>query len=316
MLYLPTLEDVTETLGRISSIVIKTPLVPYFEKVGGVQDVYLKLENLQNGGSFKIRAGANALLSLSKKQLSKGIYTASAGNFGLGVAIASKKIGVELKVFVPDTASQKKVEALKKLGVGVNFLSFSEWWNILENHKQKGEEGVFLHPVANQAVLSGNATIGLEIMTQMPDVEAILVPFGGGGLITGIASIAKTLNPNVKIFACESQNALPLKAAFEAQEPRRVNMSPSFINGIGSTIVLKDMWPLIKEVVDGTLSAGENKTKLTLKNLVVNNSIITEGAGALPVACLDELKDQFKKVVCVVSGGNIDGATLSEIIGE
>ena len=313
-LALPSLTGIKEAQARIAGHVIRSPLVPLGgEGVGN--RIYLKLESLQPGGSFKIRAGANALLALDEAARQAGIYTASAGNFALGLTIAAQSLGCPIKVFVPAKAAQKKIEALRSLGAVVEALDFTDWWQIMEERGRAGEPGHFLHPVAEQKVLEGNATIGLEIMEDLPETDCILVPFGGGGLITGIGAAARSVRPNVRMIACESEAATPLKAALEAGHPVEVAYDQeTFINGIGCTSVLEVMWPLVREIVDQALAVTIDEAGQTVTELVKRNAVIAEGAGAVALAAAWSLPDRGLNIVAVISGGNIGLDVVADLV--
>lgn len=313
-LALPEPEGIERARARIADHVIRSPLVP-FGGEGGGNRIYLKLENLQPGGSFKIRAGANALLALDEAERKAGIYTASAGNFALGLAIAAQSLGCPVKVFVPAKAAQKKIKALGDLGAVVEALDFTDWWRIMEDHGRAGEPGRFLHPVADQKVLEGNATIGLEIMEDLPRTDCILVPYGGGGLITGIGAAARSVRPGVEMIACESEAAIPLAAAFEAGHPVAVPFDQeTFIGGIGSTGVLEIMWPLVRRIVDRAVTVSLEEAGRAAVDLVKSNAVIAEGAGAVALAAARKLPHRGLNIVAVISGGNIGLDVVGELI--
>ena len=313
-LQLPDSAGIAAAQDRIAGLAIRSPLVRLAGHGGGNQ-IYLKLENLQPGGSFKIRAGANALLALDEDERKAGIYTASAGNFALGLTIAAQSLGCPIKVFVPAKAAQKKIKALRSLGALVEQLDFTDWWQIMEERGRAGEPGHFLHPVADQKVLEGNATIGLEIMEDLPETDCILVPFGGGGLITGIGAAAKSVRPGVRMIACESQAAIPLAAAFEAGHPVEVAFDQeTFIGGIGCTAVLEIMWPLVREIVDQTVAVSVEEAGQAVAELVRKNALIAEGAGAVALAAARTLPDRSLNLVAVISGGNIGLEVIAELL--
>ena len=316
-LTLPNPAGIKEAQARIAGHVIRSPLVP----LGGNGDdgvgnrIYLKLENLQPGGSFKIRAGANALLALNEAERKAGIYTASAGNFALGLTIAAQSLGCPIKVFVPAKAAQKKIKARRDLGAEVEALDFADWWQIMEQRGRAGEPGHFLHPVADQKVLEANATIGLEIMEDLPETDGILVPFGGGGLITGIGAAAKSVRPAERMIACESEAAIPFGAAFEAGHPVEVAYDEeTFINGIGCTSVLKIMWPLVSEIVDQAVVVSLEEAGQAVARLVKSNAVISEGAGAVALAAARALPDRGLNLVAVISGGNIGLDVVADLL--
>ncbi len=313
-LQLPDSAGIAAARDRIAGMAIRSPLVRLAGNGDGNQ-IYLKLENLQPGGSFKIRAGTNALLALDEAERTAGIYTASAGNFALGLTIAAQSLGCPIKVFVPAKAAQKKIEALRGLGAVVEALDFTDWWQIIEERGRAGEPGRFLHPVADQRVLEGNATIGLEIMEDLPETDCILVPFGGGGLITGIGAAAKSVRPGVRMIGCESRAATPLKAALEAGHPVEVEYDQeTFINGIGCTGVLEIMWPLVREVVDQAIVVSLEEAGQAVAELVKSNAVIAEGAGAVALAAARKLPDRSLNLVAVISGGNLGLDVVAELL--
>jgi threonine dehydratase len=313
-LALPSPSGIRDARARIAGHVIRSPLVPWGGDEGGNR-IYLKLENLQPGGSFKVRAGANALLALDEAERKAGIYTASVGNFALGVLIAGQNIDCPVKVYVPANAAKKKISALRGLGAEVAQVDFADWWKIMEDHGRAGEPGRFLHPVADQKVHEGNATIGLEIIEDLPDTDCIMVPFGGGGLITGIGTAAKSRRPEVRMFGCESEAATPLSAALEAGRPLRVPFDQeTFIDGIGSTAVLEIMWPLVREIVDRAVVVPTEAAGRAVADLVKSNAIIAEGAGGVALAAARTLPDRGLNIVAVISGGNLGLDVVADLV--
>lgn len=315
LLRLPTMDEIEAARQRLAGHVLRTPLIPWGEPVHGAQ-VYLKAENLQPFGSFKLRAGLNALLSVPEEELQAGVVTASAGNFGQGIAAAAKRLGVKATVFAPDTAAQNKLDALRRLGAEIRMLSFDHWWNVMVERGHPSARGLFIHPVADNAVIAGNATIGLEIVEDLPEVDCIVVPFGGGGLISGIGAATKELGSSARIVGAETEAATPLGAALKAGKPVAVAHDRStFVDGIGSGAVLDEMWPLLTEVVDGAVVASMLAVKAALRAMVLRTSLVAEGAGATALAAVQEgTLEGVEKIVCVVSGGNIDPAVLAEIL--
>ena len=305
-----SLKDFEEAADRISNDIIVTPLLP-FECAN--RKLILKAECLQELGSFKIRAGANAIASANKKDLINGVVTASAGNFGQGVAKAAKNRGLPVHVIVPDTAAKVKVNALLNLGAKVTTVPFSDWWQVMMT-RSAGVDGFFIHPVAELEVIIGNGGIGLEIFFQCPDVEVIVVPFGGGGMISGIALAMKALGKAPLIVACEIESSTPLKSAKSKGEPVKVERGKSWIDGIGSTSVLPDMWPLLDELVDSVVVVSHSEAEAALRSLSAKAHLVAEGAGAVALAAA--MKPQFsgKNIVAVISGGNIDPKIYGEIL--
>ena len=307
-----TIDDIRAARDRIAPVVTRTPLIRL--NIDGPAEIYLKLESLQPIGSFKIRGATNAIRLLSPEALARGVYTASAGNMAQGVAWGARISGVPCTVIMPDSAPRTKLDAVARLGAEIVKLSYDEWWQTLADHGRSGMGGTFIHPVADRAVMAGNGTIGLEIVEDLPNVDAVLVPFGGGGLVTGIATAIRALAPKASVFGCEVETATPLSAALAAKRPVVVERTPSFVDGIGGRGVLDEMWPLVSSRIDGALVSSLAETKSAIRLLVERARVVAEGAGAASVAPALAGRAGRGKVVCVVSGGNIDRAALAEIL--
>jgi len=307
----PTLDDVRAAAKRLKGIINRTPLVRLnFE----ARPIYLKLENLQPIGSFKLRGAGNAMLKAGPDALSEGVYTASAGNMAQGVAWAARRFGVPCTVIVPEHAPRTKLEAIERLGGRVVKIPFPEWWQVLVEHGYPGQKGFFVHPVSDPDVMAGNGTVGLEILEDLPEVETILVPYGGGGLVSGIASAARALKPSIRIFGCEVETAAPLRASLAADAPQTIDYVASFVDGIGGRSVLAEMWPLVRQLVNGSLVVSVNEVAAAVRLLAERNRVIAEGAGAAPLAVALAHADTAKPVACVVSGGNLDSEVLARIL--
>jgi len=307
-----TIQDVVAARARIASSIARTPLIRL--AVDAPAEIYLKLESLQPIGSFKIRGAMNAIRSLPPESLSGGVYTASAGNMAQGVAWGARELGVPCTVVMPDNAPRTKLEAVARLGASIVQVPYDEWWQTLRDHGREGIPGAFIHPVANRSVMAGNGTIGIEIAADLPDVDAVLVPFGGGGLVTGIATAVRALAPQAKVFACEVSTSTPLTAALAAGEPVIVDRIPSFVDGIGGRGVLPEMWPLVRVLLTGALVAELDEVKRAVRLLIERARVVAEGAGAVPVAAALAGRGGSGRVVCVVSGGNIDLKTLIDLM--
>lgn len=313
MLRLPTSGDVAAARDNIRGFAVRTPLLKLSADLPGV-NIYLKLENLQPLGSFKIRPAVNVLKSVNPERLRRGVLTASAGNFGQGLAFAARQIGVPATVVVPEGSAATKAKALVELGAKVIRLPFEEWWTALTTRSFAGEEGVFIHPVAESAVIAGNATIGAEIIEDQPEFDAVVVPFGGGGLACGIGSMMRRLRPGVRMIVAESEAAQPAAAALTNGRPMRVPHIQSFVDGMGSTTVLEEMWPLIREVADRAVCASFAQITEAIRLLAVRHHVIAEAAGAVSVAAAMAGHAGKGNIVCIVSGGNIDAPTLGAIL--
>ena len=308
----PTLDDVRAARTRIANTVARTPLVRLH--VDAPAEIYLKLETLQPIGSFKLRGATNAIAMLPPESIRAGVYTASAGNMAQGVAWSARALGVPCTVVMPNSAPRTKIEAVARLGADIVYVPYDEWWQTLAEHGRAGIPGAFVHPVADRTVMAGNGTIGLEIVEDLPDVSAVLVPFGGGGLVSGISAAVRALAPNARVLGCEVATSTPLTAALAANEPVMVERTPSFVDGIGGRGVLPEMWPIVRAAVDGSLVAPLDSVARAIRLLVERTRVIAEGAGATPVACALGSGELSGKVVCVVSGGNIDVSTLVELL--
>lgn len=310
---LPTLDDIRAARERLRPFILRTPLVRLNH--AGTRPIFLKLENLQPVGSFKIRCGANAVLSRSADQQRAGFATASAGNFAQGLAFAARAIGVPAVAVVPDTAARSKLEALRALGCELVERPYADWWALLEDPPAQFDGRTFVHPVCDPEVLAGNGTIGLEILEDLPDVETVVVPYGGGGLSVGIAACLKAERPGVRVFACETEAGRPVAAAFAAGAPQEVPFnSRTFVTGMGSRRVLDAMWPLVRQVLDGAVEASLAETARAVRLLMERHHVIAEGAGAAPVAAAIKGVPGGGPVVCIVSGGHLDQRHIVEIL--
>jgi threonine dehydratase len=301
---IPTLAEIQAARERIRGTAMRTPLVRL--EVGGPAEIYLKLENLQPIGSFKIRGAANAMAKLSREELARGVLTASAGNMAQGVAFCARRLGVPCTVIAPDTAPATKIAAVERLGGRVVKVPFERWWQTFEERRYPGLEGTFVHAFDDLDVMAGNGTIGLEILEDLATVDAIVVPWGGGGLACGIGAAVRGQRAECGVYAAEVETAAPLTAAWAAGEPRLVDYRPSFVDGIGSKTVFANMLTRARLVLSGVLKASLDEVASAVVLLVVHNQIVAEGAGACPVACALNGDAGTGRIVCIVSGGNID----------
>ena len=299
--------------ARIAGLSMISPLVGCDLAPPG-KTIRLKLENLQPIGSFKVRPIANAVLSKNRAELSAGIYTTSSGNSALGVAWMARRLGVSATAVVPANAPEAKLEKLRRLGARIEVRANDVWWRAIEAGTLEDQEGTYIDAVRDPASLAGDATIGLEILEQWPDVEAILVPFGGGGLASGIACAIRALRPDVKIIACELASAHPLRSAFDAGVPTSVTHDAGFVSGVGYGSVPPEMWPLVGSMIDDVVTVSLAQVAQTIKLLAENNRIVAEGAGALSVAAALTAKYSPSKVCAVISGGNIDSDLFAAIL--
>ena len=308
-----TLDEIRAAAARIADSVIRTPLLRLTVDDAPCE-VFLKLENLQPIGSFKLRGAGNAMALMPPGRLSNGVATASAGNMAQGVAWHARRLGIPCHVVVPDHAPETKLAAIRRLGGQITKVPFEIWWEIIVNADYDKLPGPFIHPVSNRDVIAGNGSIGLEILEDLPDVDAVVIPFGGGGLSSGIASAMRSLKPDTRLYAVEVETAAPLSASLRAGRPVAIDYQPSFVDGIGGASVLPEMWPLARELLDDALAASLDEVKHAIRLLAERQRVIAEGAGAAPVAAALAGRAGSGKVVCVVSGGNIDRALLARIL--
>lgn len=309
----PTLKEIRCAAQRLKSIIARTPLIRLdIEDAPG--EIYLKMENLQPIGAFKVRPAANAILNAPPAAIAPGVYTASSGNMAQGVAYTARSLGVPATVLLPTDAADTKVESLRRLGAEIRFLDDQQWWRVLADYGYPGIAGLFIHPVAHPDVIAGNATVGLEIHAALPDVDTVLVPFGGGGLSSGIAAALRALGSTARVLGSESDHCAPLAAALAAGRPVEVPIQPSFVSGIGVGRVLPEMWPLVRELIDGSVIASAHEISDAIRLLFERHRVLAEGAGAAPVAAALNGRAGNGKIVCVISGGNLNPASLDAIL--
>ena len=307
----PSLDEIVAARERLRGLAIRTPLMRWHDGPG---EIWLKLETLQPVGAFKIRGAGNAMLQASADQLRKGVVTASAGNMAQGVAWCARMLGIPCHVVVPDHAPLTKIAAIERLGGQITKVSFDRWWRVLQERHYDGCDGLFIHPVADPAVIAGNATIGLEIAEDLPDVATILVPYGGGGLASGVAAAMASVAPAASVVAVEPETAAPLHASWSAGAPVPVDYRASFIDGSGGKAVLAEMWPLVRSLLKGAVTVTVAQTAESVRLLAERARVVAEGAGALALAAARSGRYAGGKVVAVVSGGNIDSSRLVRIL--
>jgi len=311
----PTLDDIRAAAERLAEHIVQTPLLPLYIR-GGPDNVFLKLENLQPIGAFKVRCMGNAMLTADKDDLRHGVYTASSGNAGLGLAWMADILGISARVYVSDTAPEGKLEAMRRFGAEIRLLTVDDWWKIIVNSCHPTDPGFYVDAVRSPSAMAGNGAIGLEIAEQIADVDRVIVPFGGGGVACGIAAAMRALKPDVKLIVAESDAAIPVTAALEAGRPVPVTVKSSFISGAGAPSVLEEMWPLVSQLVDGTIVSSVTEVADAVRLLLEQNHIVAEGAGAIALAAALSGEGGTGKTVCVVTGGNIDRRVLSKILNR
>ncbi|MEO8368506.1 MAG: pyridoxal-phosphate dependent enzyme [Candidatus Solibacter sp.] len=306
-----TLEQVEEARRNIAGVALRTPLVRCFATSPSA--LWLKLENLQPIGAFKIRGAANIMARTAPELLQRGVLTASAGNMAQGVAFCARQRGVPATIVAPDTAPATKIRAVERLGGRVILAPFAEWWRTFETRSYPGVDATFIHAFDDPDVMAGNGTIALELLEDLPDLDAVVIPWGGGGLSCGIAAVLRQLAPRVKIFAAEIETAAPLAASLAAGEPRTVDYQPSFVDGIGSKMVFPNMFELARTLLDGSIVVSLDQAAQAMKFVAERNRVIVEGASACAIAAAMSGRAGDGKVVAIVSGGNIDLEKFSQL---
>jgi threonine dehydratase len=310
------LDEIRRAREVLEGTAIRTPLVRL--DVDSDTEIWLKLELLQPVRSFKIRGAGNAILQATDAELAGGVLTASAGNMAQGVAYAARLRGVPATIVVPEHAPQTKIDSIERYGGRVIRVPYDEWWQALVTGRYEGADGLFIHPVDDDRVMAGNGTIGLELLEQLDGFDTVAVPYGGGGLLTGIASAVKQARPDVKFFAVEPETGAPATATLRAGVPTAVEYTPSFVDGSGSRELIPRVWEQASQLLDGAVAMPIPAVAEAVRVIAERTRVIAEGAGALAVAAaIGGHLDGAKKAVCIVSGGNIDPAVLSRIlIGE
>jgi threonine dehydratase len=276
-------------------------------------EIWLKLECLQPIGSFKIRGAVSSIRQAPRELTAAGVVTASAGNMAQGVAWAARELGVPATIVVPEHAPQTKLDAIARLGGTVVKVSYELWWQAIVESRFEGLDGLFVHPVQDEQVLAGNGTIGLELAAQLPEADAVLVPWGGGGLTTGIASALAALRPETRIYPVEPETGAPVAAAL-AGNSEPVDFCQSFVDGAGSRSLLPAMWERARPLLAGSYVASLDETAAAVRLLAERARVVAEGAGALAVAAALRHGVAGERIVCIVSGGNIDTSRLAEIL--
>jgi threonine dehydratase len=306
------LSAIRDAAGAIYGAAIRTPLI----RVDGPNlDLYLKLELLQPIGSFKIRGAYNVVRQLSPAELAQGVWTVSAGNAAQGVAFAARKMGSRCSVLVMDTAPQTKLQAIERLGASIVRATYDECWRTVVTHASDRMTGHFVHPFDDDRFIAGNATVGLEILEDLPDVDAIVAPLGGGGLLSGIASAVRALKPDTKVFAAEPETAAPLAASMAAGRALYFDRwTASFVDGCGGKSVLDTMWPLLSRLA-GSIVVPLDDVARAMAFAAERARLITEGAAGCAIAAALSGRAGRGKVVAIVSGGNIDLARFASLVG-
>ena len=310
------LAEIREARTRIASTIVRTPLV-HLQMGPNYPDIRLKLENLQPINAYKLRGAANAVAMLPESERKRGVWTISAGNAGQGVAYAARQAGVPCTVVVIETAPESKINRMRALGAKLIPVPYDIAWKALEERSYPGADGTFVHPFDDHNFITGHGTMGLEILEDAPDTKAIIASIGGGGLITGVGSAIKALNPEIKVWGVEPETAAPAALSFEKGSPQVFkDFKQSFVDGAGGQSMFPRMWERMKPVVDDYIVVTLDETKKAMRLMAERARVISEGAGALPVAAALAGKAGKGPIVAIVSGGNIDMKKFCELVAS
>ena len=319
-----SIDTIRDAARGVYDAAVRTPLVPLGPLAGtaagaGAPEVFLKLETLQPIGSFKIRGAWNAVRHLPTSALADGVWTVSAGNAAQGVALAARKAGAACSVMVMDTAPETKLNAINRLGATIVKATYDECWRTVEAHGSDRMAGHFVHPFDDDQFISGNGTIGLEIVEDLPDVDAVVAPIGGGGLIAGIGCALSALRPQARVYAAEPETAAPLQASRRAGRATTFDKwRASFVDGAGGRSVLASMWPLMQVWVADSIVVSLDEAAKAMRLVADRVHVIAEGAAACAVAAAisPAMRERgHRRIVAVVSGGNIDLTTFARLVG-
>jgi threonine dehydratase len=302
-----SLDEIRRARERHGDDVLRTPLVQLDERT------WAKLECLQPIGSFKLRGALNAMRSAPAEELRRGVVTASAGNMAQGVAWAARELGVRATIVAPENAPRAKLDRVEELGGEVVLVPHERWWQTMVDRRYEGVDGLFVHPVEDEAVMAGNGTIGLELCEQLDEFDTVIVPWGGGGLTTGVASAVKALRPAARIVTAEPETAAPLAASLRAGRPIEIDFQPSFVDGAGGRALLPTMWERARALVDEAVAVPLADVEAALRVLSSRAHVVAEGAGALALAAS---RGRAGRTICIVSGGNIDLDVLARILAS
>lgn len=315
-----TLQTVREASGRIYPVAARTPLIRLDPVSRHAPEIFLKLEIFQPIGSFKIRGAMNAVAKLNREDLRDGVWTVSAGNAAQGVALAAREAGTHASVMVMETAPAAKLSAIERLGATIVKAPYEECWRTVEAHQSERMSGRLVHPFDDDDFISGNGTAALEIVEDLPDVDAVIAPIGGGGLLSGLGVALHALRPDARLYGAEPETAAPLSASLKANAPVRIdNWTASFVDGAGGRSVLPSMWPILSSVVSDSIVVTLKEAADAMKFAAERCHIVAEGAAACAIAAARSPRMAaagHRKVVAVVSGGNIDLSRFAALTGS
>ncbi|MEI2301839.1 threonine ammonia-lyase [Ensifer sp. MJa1] len=310
----PTLSEIVEARSRIAPHFARTPLVK-LDLGFSDRQIFLKLETLSPIGAFKLRPALNSLMSRDPADLSNGVAVTSSGNMAYGMAWAARFIGVPMVAYMYRGAPQTKIDGVRALGGEVRFITQETWWDYIVGAERPAAPELLINPVTDQAVLAGNGSIGMEIIEDLPDVDVVLTPFGGGSMTTGVASAVKAGSRPIRVYAVEDSSAAPVSAALDAGKIVTIETRPSFIKSIGAPSLVPQLWPVVRDLIDGAIAVSPAEVTDAMRLLFRKAKVVAEGAGAASLAAAIARPDLKGNIVCVISGGNIDAAAYSTVLG-
>ncbi len=308
-----SLDEIEKARANIRSAARRTPVLSLEQETVSA-NIHLKLENLQAIGSFKIRGASNAMAQMSTAALRAGVTTASMGNMAQGIAWNARQLGIPCRVIVPENAPAAKLAAIQALGAETKRIPFPDWWEILLSGDCPQARGHFIHPVCDAQVIAGHGSIALELLEDLPDLAAVVLPFGGGGLALGIASAMQALRPATRVIAVEPETANPLARSWASGVMTNAPYQPSYIDGCGGASILPQMWPALRQTLSGAVSVTLAETAAAIRLLAIKGNVVAEGAGAVSLAATLAGKVGDGPVACIISGGNIDANLLAGIL--
>lgn len=309
----PTLHEIEEARRRIAPHIARTPLVKLDLGLPGRQ-IFLKLETLSPIGAFKLRPALNAVLSRDSATIREGVAVTSSGNMAYGMAWAARLAGVPIVAYMYGGAPQTKIDGVRGLGGDVRFVGMETWWGYIIGADRPDAPELLINPVTDQAVLAGNGSIGMEIVEDLPEVDVVLTPYGGGSMTTGVASAVKAVSSRARVFAVEDDSAAPVRAALEAGKIITIGTRPSFIKSIGSPSLVPQIWPVVRDLIDGAVVVSPAQVADAMRLLFSKAKVVAEGAGAASLAAAISRPDLRGNIVCVISGGNIDPEAYSVVL--
>ncbi|MGO4620606.1 threonine/serine dehydratase [Ensifer sp. 2YAB10] len=310
----PTPDEIADARKRIAPHFARTPLVR-LDLGFPDRQIFLKLETLSPIGAFKLRPALNAMLSRDAAALARGVAVTSSGNMAYGMAWAARLVGVPMVAYMYRGAPQTKIDGVRALGGEVRFVSAETWWDYITGTDRPDAPELLINPVIDQAVLVGNGSIGMEIIEDLPDVDVVLTPYGGGSMTTGVASALKAASDRCRVFAVEDDSAAPVSAALAAGQLVTIETRPSFIKSIGAPSLVPQLWPVARELIDGAIAVSPGEVCDAMRLLFKKAKVVAEGAGAASLAAAIARPDLKGNIVCVISGGNIDAAAYSTVLG-